>query len=170
MENYNLTNVKPLGFLLPFILLIAFEYFLIFGLDIYNQRLAQKIANLETNLNKKEFELNQSLSNTDAFYVFSQVANIVEILKNRNSVIFIITKFNKIMPKFLILKSFEFDAEKNELKIKGAVQNWRDYIRFHHYLENLTDIELKEFHAPKLEENLINFSMVLFLKPSFYKE
>lgn len=170
MENFNLKNIIPIGLIFPFILLIGLEYFLIFGLDYYNQRLSQQISNLETTLTQKETELGQGLKTNEAFYVFSQIGNIVEILKNRKSVNLVINKFNRIMPKFLILKTFEFDAEKSEIKIQGAFQNWQDYVRFYRYLTSLPDIEIKESQPPKLEKNLINFSMVLFLKPSFYKE
>lgn len=170
MENFSLKNIIPLGLLFPFILLIGLEYFLMFGLDYYNQKLSQQISNLETTLTRKETDLDQVLKTNETFYVFSQIGNIVEILKDRKSVNFVIGKFNRIMPKFLILKTFEFDAEKSEIKIKGAFQNWQDYVRFHRYLKSLSDVEIRELQAPKLEEKLINFSMVLFLKPSFYKE
>lgn len=169
MEDFNFKNIVPFGLLLPFILLIAFEYFLMLGLDFYNQKLNQQISNLETTLTKKEAELSQSLKDNEAFHSFSQVGNIVEILKNRKSINSVINKFNKIMPKFLILKTFEFDAEKNEININGAVSSWQDYLRFYRYLVTLPDVQLKEFPSPRLEQNLINFSMVLFLKPSFYK-
>ena len=170
MKNFNWKNILPWGMLMPFFLLIGFEYLVDFGLTFYNKRLNNEISLLESSLTQKEEALMQTLKTNEAFYVFSQIANIVEIVKNRASVNYVIDKFNKIMPNFLIINEFEFNAETNEIKIRGAVNSWSDYVRFHSYLTNLSDIELKSFESPKLEKNLINFSMVLLLKPSFYRE
>lgn len=168
----NLRITLPLGFLLPFILIIGFEYLVNFGLGFYNERLNATISSLESNLKQKEQELNQMLKENESFYVFSQFVNIAEIARERRSVNFIIDKFNRVMPKFLAIEEFKFDADKNEIEFKGKVNNWVDYVRLHEYITSLPYFMLKELKSPKFDEkeNIIEFSMVLFLKPEFYKQ
>ncbi len=167
--DFGLKHLLPWGFIFPFLLIIAFELALSYGLDFYNKSLESQINNLELTLNQKEAEISGKLSSNEAYFVFSQVANIVEILKSRPSVNFVINKFDKIMPKFVVIKSFSFDADKQEIQIEASVNNWDDYVRFHNYISHHPDLELRSFTSPKLEENLINFSMVFYLRPNFYK-
>lgn len=167
--NFDLRQFIPLGFVFPFLVIIAVEFGLGYGLDFYNQNLNNQISNLESKITQKEAELSNKLSSNETYFVFSQLVNLVEILKNRHSLNFVIDKFNKLMPKFLVIKSFSFDAEQNEINLEASVNNWNDYIRFHYYLSHHPDIEIKSFTSPRLENNVVNFSMVLRLRPSFYK-
>jgi predicted component of type VI protein secretion system len=112
-------------------------------LDFYSERLNQQISNLENLLEQKEESLKGNLEVNEAFRIFSQALNIVEVLKERRSLSFIINKFNQIMPKFLIIKSFAYDGEKQEVKIEASVSNWQDYLRFHKYVADLPYLELK---------------------------
>jgi hypothetical protein len=168
MENWR--NLIPWGLVAPFLIIILIEYGLSFGINFYNQRLNQQISELEAKIKQKEESTKGGLETNESFKVFSQVVNIVEILKNRKSLSFIINKFNQLMPKFLMIKEFHYDADRQEIKITAMVSNWQDYLRFHKYVSSLQVLEIKEMTFPKLEENnLINFSMVFLLKPGFYQ-
>jgi hypothetical protein len=164
-------NLIPLGLVAPFLIIILIEYGFILGLDFYNQKLDKQIKGLEDLLKQKEESLKGGLETNEAFKIFSQTVNIIEILKNRKSLSFVINKFNQLMPKFLIIKDFTYDGEKQEIKIDAAVSDWQDYLRFHKYVTGLKVLELKDFTPPRLEENnLIQFSMVFLLKPNFYEQ
>ena len=169
MESWK--NVIPWGLILPFLIIIAIEYGFSYGLNFYNQRLENEIADLEKKIKQKEESLKGGLESNQAFKIFSQAVNIVEILKNKRSLSFTINKFNQLMPKFLTLQEFIYDAEANEIEINASVPSWQVYIRFYKYLVNLKDIEIKSFTSPRLnDKNIVEFSMVLTLKPSFYKQ
>lgn len=172
MERTGLKNLFPWGAIAPFIFFIIFEYLIAFGLDYYKQNLDNKVSTLEVALTKEENLLNEDLKNNESFFVFSQVKNIVDIVQQRKSFIQVINKFNSIMPNSAILKLkvFEFDANNNEIKIEGTVDNWNDYVKVHNYLANLNEISVKSFTSPKSEGGLIKFSMVINLKPSFYQQ
>lgn len=171
MENRNLKNIFPLGFILPFALIIIFELIILYGLDFYKEKLTQDISDLELSLKQKEENLSLDLRKNESFYVFSQVANIVEILNHRKSLSSIISKFNKIMPNFLIIENVEIDVENNLIKLNGAINNWDEYVKLYRYLLTLNDIEIREFNKPIFDEekNLIKIYMVIFLKSSFYQ-
>ena len=169
MESWR--NIIPWGLILPFLIIIIIEYGLSFGLDWYGQKLDGQINNLEAKIKQKEEALKGGLETNEAFKVFSQAVNVTEILKTRRSLSFVINKFNQIMPKFLSLQKFSYDADKNEIEISASVPSWQDYVRFHKYLTDLKDVELKFLASPKLsEKNTIDFSMVLILKPNFYQQ
>ncbi|GIW67148.1 MAG: hypothetical protein KatS3mg096_016 [Candidatus Parcubacteria bacterium] len=169
MENWR--NIIPLGLILPFLIIIVIEYSLNFGLNWYSQKLDNKVNNLEVKIKQKEEALKGVLETNQAFKIFSQAVNITEILKTRSSLSFVINKFNQLMPKFLSLQNFRYDADKNEIAISASVPSWQDYIRFHKYIAELKDVEIQSFTPPKLsEKNTIDFSMVLILKPNFYQQ
>jgi predicted component of type VI protein secretion system len=169
MENWK--HLIPWGLLAPFLIIILIEYGIGLGLDFYNQKLNQQIEGLEDLLKQKEESLKGGLETNEAFKTFSQTVNIIEILKNRKSLSFVIKKFNQLMPKFLIINNFTYDGEKGQIKIDAAVSNWQDYLRFHKYVTGLQVLELKDFTPPRLDEkNLIQFSMVFLLKPNFYEQ
>jgi hypothetical protein len=133
--------------------------------------LNQQIAELDAKIKQKEEGVKGGLETNEAFKVFSQTVDIVEILKNKQSLSFVINKFNQLMPKFLIIKEFDYDAEKQTININAAVSNWQDYLRFHKYVSSLQVFELQNLPSPTMSENnLINFSMVFLLKPDFYKQ
>jgi hypothetical protein len=164
------TNLIPWGLIAPFLIIILIELGLSFGINFYTQKLNQQISELEINLKQKEESTKGGLETNEAFKAFSQAINIVEILKNRQSLSFVINKFNQLMPKFLIIKEFKYDADKREIEIDAVVSSWQDYLRFHKYVNGLQFLEVKNFTSPKMgENNLINFSMVFFLKPGFYQ-
>ncbi len=170
MEGFNIKEILPIGFILPFILIILFEIIILYGLDFYNQRLSQEIAKLESDLQAKEEALTKNIEANEAYYRFSQVANIVEIVKHRKLLADIILKFNQLMPKFLVVNQFTFDAEKNEITIDASVNSFEDFARFYQYLSQLKELEIKSLQSPKLRENKVNFSLVLYLKPEFFKK
>ncbi len=170
MEKLKLNNVLPLGIILPFALILLTEYLLSYGLNFYNQKLSQQINDLESKLVRREKELITNLEANDFFYVFSKVVNILEIARQRHSLNFVIARFNQLMPKFLIIKNFEFDNDENKITIKASVKDWIDYVRFHNYLSKIQHFQIKEIQFPKFEQNEINFTMVLGLTPSFYQQ
>ncbi len=170
MVKPDLKKIVPLGFLLPFLLIIIFELVLSYGLDFYNRRLNDQIGNLELKLKEKENQLSGNLESNDAYIVFSQLVNIVEFVKNRQSLIYVINKFNEIMPKFLIVRSFGYDDDRKEITIEASLTSWEDYARFNYYLNSLDLVEVRSFTSPIFEKDLINFSLVLYLKPGFFKQ
>lgn len=169
MESWR--NIIPLGFILPFLIIIGFEFLISYGLDFYNQRLSSQIDNLNSVLKQKQESLAEGLEDNEAFKVFSQAVNLVELLNSNQPLSLIIAKFNQLMPRFIIIKNFNYDAEQKTIEISGLAQDWLDYIRFYHYITNLKDLELRSFKSPTLDdENFIKFSMVFFLKPSFFQQ
>jgi len=169
MENWK--SIIPWGLILPFLIIFVVEYGLSYGLDFYVQRLNQQIPELESKIKQKEESVKGELETNEVFKIFSQAVNIVEILKNRKSLSFVINRFNQLMPKFLIVKEFDYDADKQELNITAAVSSWQDYLRFYKYASGLQVFKMKNFTSPVIgENNLINFSIVFLLKPDFYKQ
>jgi hypothetical protein len=169
MENWKSTI--PWGLVTPFLVIILVEYGLSFALDFYGQRLNQQISIIEAEIKKKEENLLGGLEKNEAFRVFSQSINIVEILKSKKSLSFIINKFNQLMPKFLFVKQFEYDADKQQITVVGKILGWQDFLRFYKYVNSLKELEVEEIAPPQLDENnFVNFSMVLLLKTSFFEE
>jgi len=169
MENWR--NIIPLGFILPFLIVIGLELLISYGLYFYNQRLTAKINNLDSVLKQKQENLAESLETDEAFKAFSQTVNLVELLNHNQSLSLIITKFNQLMPKFIKIKNFTYNADERTIEISVVTQNWLDYVRFYKYVTNLKDLEIKSFTSPKLDDkSFINFSMVFFLKPSFFQQ
>jgi hypothetical protein len=166
----NLRNIIPWGFVLPFIIIIGVEYAISYGLNFYNQRLTGQITNLEIALKQKQEKLAEGLETNEAFKVFSQVVNLIEILKQHHPLSSVIINFNKIIPKFVIIKEFSYNSVGNEIQFIVFTQNWLDYARFIKYINNLKEIRLKSFSSPKLnEQNMVEFSLVISLKPDFFK-
>jgi len=170
MESWR--NIIPLGLIAPFLIIILIEYGIGYGLNFYTQRLNQQISELEAKLKQKEEGIKGGLEANEAFKVFSQAVNIVEILKSKQSLSFVIQRFNELMPKFLTIKEFDYDADTWKIGISATVPSWQDYFRFHKYVTSLEVLELAEFTPPSLSENnnLIEFSMVFLLKPAFYQQ
>jgi len=169
MESWR--NIIPWGFILPFLIIIGLELLISYGLDFYNQRLSSQIYNLDSVLKQKQESLAEGLETNEAFKVFSQTVNLVELLNRNQPLSLIINKFNQLMPKFVNLKSFSYNVDERTIEISAVTQSWLDYVRFHQYVTNLKDLELKSFTSPRLDDkNLVNFSMVFFLKPSFFQQ
>jgi hypothetical protein len=165
----NIKDLLPIGLIAPFLIIIAIELIIGFGMDFYTKKLNNQIAILENEIKQKEENLMGGLNTNPSYKVFSQVVNITEILKNRKSLNFVINKFNQLMPKFLIINSFNYNTEKQEIEISVSLQNWQDYFRFYRYLKSLKELEIKSISNPQMDKNnLINFSVVLLLKPNFY--
>jgi hypothetical protein len=169
MESWR--NIIPWGFILPFLIIIGLELLISYGLDFYNQILSNQIVNLDSVLKQKQESLAEGLETNEAFKVFSQTVNLVELLNRNQPLSLIITKFNQLMPNFVNLKSFSYDADARTIEISAATRSWLDYVRFHQYVTNLKDLGIKSFKSPSLDDkNLVNFSMVFFLKPSFFQQ
>jgi hypothetical protein len=160
----------PIGLLLPFMMILAFEGMLIYGGGFYKQSLSNKISNLETSLNSREEENLNKLTKNETYFVFSQAVNIVEILKERKDIIKIVNRFNSLMPKFLRLDNFTFNSSLNTISFSGSVQGWDNFFKFKNYLVS----ENKYFSGkiesgPNYNEGTVNFSAVISLKPDFYQ-
>jgi hypothetical protein len=75
------------------------------------------------------------------------------------------------MPKFLFVRQFEYDADKQQITVAAKILGWQDFLRFYKYVNSLKELEVEEITSPQLDENnFVNFSMVLLLKPSFFEE
>jgi len=169
MESWK--NIIPFGLVVPFLIIIVIEYGIILALNSYNQKLNEDILTLEIRLKEREENIVGVLESNIGFKTFSQAVNVVEILKNRKSLNFVINKFNQLMPQFLIIKEFNYDADEQKIEILAATQSWEEFLSFYKYLSNLQAFEIKELVPPKLDQNnLVSFSMVLLLKPSFYQQ
>lgn len=162
----------PFGFILPFLLIIGFEYLIGFGLDYYHQKIQDQIATLESSLKVREESLQKEINDNEAYQVFSQFVNVIDLVKNRKSVYFVFQKFTPLIPKFVEIKKVEFDTDKNEIVLAGLVSNWLDYIRLHHYFSLQSDLIFKNFKSPHVDEEnkKIEFEFLLQLKPSFYQQ
>jgi len=165
----NLKNLIPWGLIAPFLIILLVEYGLIFFLNFYNKSLENEINKLNSSILQKQDLLQQDFLNNPIYQSFSQIVNIVEIFKKRDSLVFIINKFNQVMPKFLTLKDFSYDSEKKEIEINGLVSNWNDFNRFYKYVDNLDIFKIKEVRDLQADEKGINFNMVLILQPKFFQ-
>lgn len=154
---------------LPFLIIIALEFLISFGLDYYNKILESQILNLENNLQIKEEELLSKLNKNEAFFVFSQTAHIREIFQNRKSSLKMFENIKKLIPKFVTVNSFTYDADKREISFNFEVSNWSDYARFLKYIKSKPELTLKLVFPPQILENKIAFSVVLALKENIYQ-
>jgi hypothetical protein len=166
-----LKNLIPPGVLVPFLAIIVFEVLVSNLLTFYGNSLQNQTISLESKIKAKEGEIAKQILAEDSFVAFSQIVNIVEISKNRKSVIPVLEKFNSLMPKFLTLESFNFNEEAQEISFQGNIDNTLNYIRFLNYINNHQAFEVKSITPvgiPKVEGK-INFSATIKLKPSFYQ-
>jgi hypothetical protein len=171
MDNWR--NIIPLGFILPFIIVIVLEFILSYGLDFYSRSLTNQIADLESKLRQREESLAGTLTNNEFYRVFSQVVNLsgLDILNNNRSLIGAINQFNKLMPKFVSIKNFTYDREAKKISISASVPNWFEYVRFHRYITNLKELKVESLSSPSADErNVVNFSAVFSLNPSFFQQ
>jgi hypothetical protein len=171
MENWR--NIIPIGFILPFVIVIALEFILSYGLDFYSRSLTNQIADLESKLRQREESLAGTLTNNEFYRVFSQVVNLsgLDILNNNRSLIGAINQFNKLMPKFVSIKNFTYDREAKKISISASVPNWFEYVRFHRYITNLKELKVESLSSPSADErNVVNFSAVFSLNPSFFQQ
>jgi hypothetical protein len=170
MENWR--NIIPIGFILPFVIIIVIEFGVLYGLNFYKQILQGRIDNLKNDIKTQQSSLAGSLEDNESYQVFSQMVNLLEILNRKHSIVSVLDEFNKIMPKFVTIKNFNYDAESNKISISGNVPDWESYVRFHQYINNLKDLRLDSFTSPTFDEknNIVNFSMVLVLNQSFYQK
>lgn len=166
-----LKNLIPFGFFIPFLTIILVEILVVYLLGVVETSLNNQIVAIEKTIKTKEEEVVKKLTDNESFVVFSQLVNIIEILKKRKSASVVIDKFISLMPKFLIIDSFNFDNEKQEINFSGSVSNLSDYIRLLNYLNNQSAFELKSITPPSIskESGTVSFSVVISLKPDFYK-
>lgn len=160
----------PLGLFMPFILIILAEVVVSYGFDYYKSGLNAKINNLESQLKIKEEGLTEKLEKTDSYFIFSQVINIVEILKNKKSPLLVINKFTPLVPNFVKVQNVAIDMEMNEITMNASVDNLISYLRVLNYFRNHPKLELKNQPSPSLTGNQVNFQMVFTLKPSFFEQ
>lgn len=170
MESWK--NIIPLGLVLPFLIIIFLEVIIFYGLGFYSQRLNQQITNLDSLIKQKQESLAGALENDEAFRAFSQMVNLVEVLNQKHSLSFVINKFNGLMPRFVTIKDFSYDAEQKTISISASIYGWVNYVRFYEYISNLKDyLEVKSVSSPSLDERgLVNFSVVFSLKPNFFQQ
>lgn len=159
----------PIGLFLPFILIIIFEFAVSYGFDYYKQNLSLKINNFENQLKQREEGLSDKLSQTDSYFIFSQVINIVEILKSRKSPVEVINKFTPLVPNFVQVSNVSVDMDNNEISFDGSVSNLISYLRVLNYFRNHQKLELKNEPSPTIDNNQVNFQMVFSLKPAFFE-
>lgn len=159
----------PLGLFIPFILIILVELIVSYGFDYYKSRLSTQINNLESQLNRREEGLSDKLAKTDSYFIFSQVINIVEILKNKNSPLTVVRKFTPLVPNFVNVQSVDINMETSEITMGASVPNLISYLRVLNYFRNHPKLELKNQPAPAMSNNQVYFQMVFALKPAFFE-
>lgn len=167
----SLRELIPVGFILPFLIIIVFEFLIGFGLSFYNNSLQNQIVSLEQSLKTREEALKGKLTDNEAYQAFSQFANLIEIIKKRKSLYIIVQKFTPLIPQFVEVKKLEFDSDKNLLVLGGLVDNWLDYVRLHYYFSRQNEVIFKSFKSPKVDEKSgkIEFEFSFQLKPNFYQ-
>lgn len=168
MQNF---KIIPIGFILPFIIFIIIEYLIIFGLNSYQQKIDAQIASLEAKIKAEEAGLPSELAKNEAYQIFSQFVNIIEILKKRKSAFFVFNKITPLIPKFVEVKKVAFDADSDELILEGSVNDWLNYIRLYHYFSSQPDLILIKFASPKFDPKTqkVDFEFTFKLKPTFYQ-
>lgn len=159
-----------IGILLPFLIIIVLEVIGLYALNLLNKDFRSQIDNLESAIKNKEEDIAKAISQGEGYIVFSQLVNVVEFVKRKQSVNFFIERFNSLMPKFLEINSFSFDRNNKEITVDGYVNNLNDYIRFSRYLNGLTAVKVKSISQPYLTDGeKMKISFVISLQPDFYK-
>ncbi|MER3570079.1 MAG: hypothetical protein C4348_00475 [Patescibacteria group bacterium] len=171
MERTKISDILPIGALMPLLIVLGIELLFSYGLAYYNNFQENQIQEKTQNLTQKENEILNKIKTNEGYFVFSQYANIAELAQRRYSVNQIIEKFNKLMPKFLIVKSFAYDDEKKEINLKLSTVNWDDYLKFVDYLEKNPNFKIIENPSPKYntQSQLIDFTLQIQLTPNFFK-
>lgn len=171
MERTKISDILPIGALMPLLVVLGIELLFSYGLAYYNNFQENQIQEKTQNLTQKENEILNKIKTNEGYFVFSQYANIAELAQRRYSVNQIIEKFNKLMPKFLIVKSFAYDDEKKEINLKLSTVNWDDYLKFIDYLEKNPNLRIIENPSPEYntQSQLIDFTLQIQLTPNFFK-
>lgn len=166
----NIKNLVPAGFIFPFLIIFIVEYGVIYFLKIVENSFSNQITVLEDRVKSKENEVSTIMIQSDSFFVFSQVVNVIEILKQKKSVSVIIEKFISLMPNFVGLKNITIDNQNQEININGEVNNLTDYVRFANYLNNNQYFKLKSITPPQISEadNKVSFSVTIKIQPKVY--
>jgi len=172
MERSTISQILPLGIILPLVILLGAEFLVSTGLRFYNNHQQNVISEKKSLLDQKENEILNKLKNNEGFFVFSQYANISELAKNRYSFNLLLERFNLLMPQFLIVKNFSYDDENKTITLKVSTLNWDDYFKFYTYLKNNDYFKIDKIDDPKLNEQTqtIDFNLTLKLKPKFFEK
>ncbi|MCS7200892.1 MAG: hypothetical protein NZ822_01950 [Patescibacteria group bacterium] len=165
----NWRDVLPIGFLLPFLVIILLEVGVSYGFDYLKRNIDSKITNLESQLKTREEGLADRLEKNDAYFVFSQVINIVEIIKNRRSPLEVVNKFTPLVPTFIKVQEVRIDMDNNEIVMMASVANLVSYLRALNYFQNHPKLELKNKPSPNISNEQVTFEMVFALKPTFFE-
>jgi len=171
MERFKISEIIPIGLLLPFLIILAIEFIFIYGLSFYNQNQENFLSQKKSELDRKENEILNRIKNNESYFVFSQYANVSSLAQQRISLNTILEKFNASMPKFLIIKSFSYDEENKEINLSLSFRTWDEYLKFRNYLQKTAKFKIKNETYPLIDEKSgsLNFSLILNLTPEFFK-
>jgi hypothetical protein len=164
-------DVLPIGFVLPFIVIIIVEYIVFYFLDYVENSFLEKIALLEDSIKAKENEVSALTAKSESFNVFSQFVNVIEILKQRKPIAVIIEKFNASMPSFINIENINIDNQNQIITFSGRVNNLIDYLRMLKYLKTGNEFfKLNSIsHSQLSGEGPITFSATVKIQPQIYQ-
>ncbi len=171
MERFKISEIIPIGFLLPFLIILSIELLFIYGLSYYNQNQENFLNQKKEELDRKENEILNKIKNNEAYFVFSQYANASFLAQNKISLNTVLEKFNASMPKFLSIKNFNYDDEEKEISLNLSFETWEDYLKFRNYLQKTSKFKIKKESFPLKDEKSgnFNFNLTLILTPDFFK-
>ncbi|MFZ8806437.1 MAG: hypothetical protein ACO2OW_02620 [Minisyncoccia bacterium] len=171
MERFKISELIPIGLLLPFLIILGIELLFVYGLSYYNQSQENFLNQKKVELDRKENEILNKIKNNEAYFVFSQYANASFLAQNKISLNTVLEKFNASMPKFLNVKNFSYDEENKEVNLNLSLRSWDEYLRFRNYLQKTAKFKIKKESYPQYDQKSGNltFNLTLTLTPEFFK-
>lgn len=168
----NIKNIIPVGLVFPFLLILLIEFGIDMGLQSYNSKLEQDKDGLIREINNIKNKSGDEINKRPEFNFFSRLINVSTLIKERKRIKDVIDSFNKMMPIFVDISNFNYDAEKQMITFQASVSNWKDYVRFYKYLYNQNKIYVDSFSLPTGDETIgkINFSVSIILNSNFFEK
>jgi len=174
MERFKISEIIPIGFLLPFLIILGIEILFSYGLSYYNKRQENFLNQKKIGLDEKENEILNKIKNNEAYFVFSQYANVSFLAQNKISLNTVLEKFNASMPKSLNIKNFSYEEKNRELNLNLSLsfKSWDEYLKFRNYLQKTAKFKIKEESYPQYDQKSgdLTFNLSLILTPEFFKQ
>lgn len=172
MDKTKISEIIPIGVVLPLLIILGVEFLISYGLEFYNSRQIAVIEEKKSFLTSKENEILNKLKNNEGYFLFSQYANISKLAKERFSFNLLLDKFNALMPKFLIIQNFGYDSQNNLISLDLKTKTWDDYLKLITYLKNNEYFSIEKANDPKFneKEGVVEFQLTLKLKNKFFQK
>ncbi|BCX15578.1 MAG: hypothetical protein KatS3mg097_470 [Candidatus Parcubacteria bacterium] len=168
----NIKNIIPVGLVFPFLLILIIEFGIDMGLQSYNSKLENTKNSLINEIKDIKNKSGDEINKRPEFNFFSRFVNVATLIKERKRIKDVIDSFNRIMPTFVDISNFNYDAEKQQITFQASVSNWRDYVRLYKYLYSQNKIRVESFSLPTGDEatGKINFSIAIILNSNFFEK